>query len=68
MVDEPADNILVGEGIVFIEIDGSSKEFVLGQGQQLTLSTGYLVSMDETCQIDVSQFQATVKHIPHVCY
>ena len=44
---------ITGNGIVFIEIDGSNKEFVLTEGQQLILSTGYLVSMDETCKIDV---------------
>lgn len=44
---------LSGDGVVFIEIDGSHREFNLAAGQQLTLSTGYLVSMDETCTIDV---------------
>ena len=44
---------ITGDGIVFIEIDGSNKEFELKDGQQLILSTGYLVSMDETCKIDV---------------
>ena len=51
-----------GEGIVFIEIDGSNKEFILEQGQQLVLSTGYLVSMDETCTIDVQ----TVKGLKNI--
>ncbi len=44
---------LAGEGIVFLEIDGSSMDFTLQPGEQLVLSTGYLVSMDETCTIDV---------------
>ena len=48
---------ITGDGIVFIEIDGANKEFVLQSGQQLILSTGYLVSMDETCQIDVQTVQ-----------
>ncbi len=51
-----------GEGIVFIEIDGSYKEFELAEGQQLIMSTGYLVSMDETCQIDVQ----TVKGLKNI--
>ena len=51
-----------GEGVVFIEIDGASKEFELAQGQQLILSTGYLVSMDETCSIDVQ----TVKGLKNI--
>ncbi len=53
---------LSGEGIVFIEIDGSYKEFNLAEGQQLILSTGYLVSMDETCSIDVQ----TVKGLKNI--
>ena len=44
---------LTGEGIVFLEIDGASMEFELAAGQQQILSTGYLVSMSETCAIDV---------------
>ena len=53
---------LTGDGIVFIEIDGSSKEFNLDAGQQLVLSTGYLVSMDESCTIDVQ----TVKGLKNI--
>ena len=51
-----------GEGIVFIEIDGSSMEYELKEGEQLVLSTGYLVSMDETCTIDVQ----TVKGLKNI--
>ena len=51
-----------GEGTVFIEIDGSNKEFELAEGQQLVLSTGYLVSMSETCSIDVQ----TVKGLKNI--
>ena len=53
---------LTGDGIVFIEIDGSCEEFQLESGQQLVLSTGYLVSMDETCSIDVH----TVKGLKNI--
>ena len=53
---------LSGEGIVFIEIDGANKEFQLAAGQQIVLSTGYLVSMDETCSIDVQ----TVKGLKNI--
>jgi len=42
-----------GDGIVFIEIDGASKEFQLAQGQQLILNTGFLVTMEETCTMDI---------------
>ena len=51
-----------GEGTVFIEIDGSNKEFELEVGQKLVLSTGYLVSMSETCSIDVQ----TVKGLKNI--
>lgn len=51
-----------GDGVVFIEIDGSSKEFTLQPGQKMVLSTGYLVSMDETCSIDVQ----TVKGLKNI--
>ena len=53
---------LTGEGIVFLEIDGSSLTFELQQGEQKKLSTGYLVSMDETCTIDVE----TVKGLKNI--
>ena len=51
-----------GEGLVFIEIDGSYKEFELAEGQQIILSTGYLVSISETCSIDVQ----TVKGLKNI--
>lgn len=51
-----------GEGIVFIEIDGSTREFELAENEQLILSTGHLVSMDDTCQIDVQ----TVKGLKNI--
>lgn len=51
-----------GEGIVFIEIDGSSMEYELKEGEQLVLSTGYLVSMSETCSIDIE----TVKGLKNI--
>ena len=53
---------LTGEGIVFIEIDGSYKEFELKENEQLVLSTGYLVSMSDTCTIDVK----TIKGIKNI--
>ena len=53
---------ITGQGIVFIEIDGAYKEFELAQGQQLVLSTGYLVSVEETCSMDVQ----TVKGLKNI--
>ena len=53
---------LTGTGTVFLEIDGSSEVIELSQGEQKVLSTGYLVSMSETCSIDVQ----TVKGIKNI--
>ena len=53
---------LTGDGIVFIEIDGSYKEFELKDNEQIVLSTGYLVSMSEPCTIDVK----TIKGIKNI--
>lgn len=53
---------ITGEGMVFIEIDGSMKEFELEENQKLILSTGHLVSMDDTCSIDVQ----TVKGLKNI--
>lgn len=44
---------MTGEGIVFIEIDGSEFDYTLGEGEQLVLSTGHLVSMSESCKLDI---------------
>ena len=51
-----------GEGMVFLEIDGSSVPFDLKEGEKLILSTGYLVSMSETCSIDIEMVKG-VKNI-----
>ncbi len=53
---------ITGEGVVFLEVDGSSVEFDLKEGEQKILSTGYLVSMDETCKIDVQ----TIKGVKNI--
>lgn len=42
-----------GEGLLFIEIDGSCIEYDLQAGEQLILDTGHLVMMDSTCSMDV---------------
>lgn len=53
---------ITGNGIVFLEIDGSSMQYDLQTGQQMILSTGYLVSMSESCTLDVQ----TVKGIKNI--
>ncbi len=42
-----------GDGIVFLEIDGHCKEYTLGAGQSIVLSTGYLAAMTDTCSMDI---------------
>ena len=42
---------LSGEGIVFVEIDGSTVEYDLAPGQQMIVDTGYLAMMDGTCSM-----------------
>ena len=44
---------LSGNGIAFIEIDGSAMEYDLSAGQELLVSTGYLAAMEESCTMDV---------------
>lgn len=53
---------ITGNGIVFLEIDGASMQYDLAEGQQMILSTGYLVSMSESCKLDVQ----TVKGIKNI--
>lgn len=42
-----------GNGIVFLEIDGSVYDYDLVEGEKMIVSTGHLVSMSSTCSIDV---------------
>jgi uncharacterized protein (TIGR00266 family) len=42
-----------GEGLVFLEIDGSSYEYNLAPGERKIVDTGNLVMMDGTCTMDV---------------
>lgn len=42
-----------GEGIVFIEIDGSVIEYDLAAGEAILADTGYIAAMDATCSMDI---------------
>lgn len=42
-----------GNGMVFLEIDGSVVEYNLDPGESLMIDNGYLAAMDETVSIDV---------------
>lgn len=55
---------ITGDGLVFIEIDGSCKEFTLAAGQSIILDTGYLAAMSETCSMDV----VSVKGVKNVLF
>lgn len=44
---------VTGTGTVFIEVDGSSAQYDLAQGQKMIISSMHLVSMTESCQMDV---------------
>ena len=44
-----------GNGVVFLEIDGSTVEYNLERGQQMVIDTGYLAMMDETVKMDIQQ-------------
>ncbi len=46
-------NKLSGNGKVLLEIDGGSVEYDLAAGEKMTIDTGYLVMMDDTCSIDI---------------
>lgn len=45
---------LSGEGMVFVEIDGSTVEYDLAPGQQMIVDTGYLAMRDATCSRDIT--------------
>ena len=51
-----------GNGIVFLEIDGSAVEFDLAPGQRKILDTGYLAAMEGTCSLDVQSIKG-VKNV-----
>ena len=46
-----------GHGVVFLEIDGSCKEYQLGVGQSIIVDTGYLAAMSDTCTMDIVPVQ-----------
>lgn len=44
---------LSGQGIAFLEIDGSIVTKELAAGEQIIVDTGYLAMMDGTCSVDI---------------
>ena len=44
---------LSGQGTAFIEIDGYGCEYILKEGEEMIVDTGYLAAMDESCSMEV---------------
>lgn len=42
-----------GEGLLFIEVDGSAIKYSLAAGEKMIVSTSHLVMMSETCSMDI---------------
>ncbi|MBQ1704829.1 MAG: TIGR00266 family protein [Clostridia bacterium] len=55
---------LSGNGVAFIELDGSTVEYDLQPGQQIVVDTGYVAMMDATCKMEVQ----TVKGVKNVLF
>ena len=55
---------LSGQGLAFIEIDGSVVEYDLAAGQQIIVQTGSLAMMDATCSMDIQ----TIKGVGNVLF
>lgn len=53
---------LSGQGLAFVEIDGSVVTKELAAGEQIVVDTGYLAMMDGSCSVDV----VTVKGVKNV--
>ena len=48
---------LSGQGMAFIEIDGSTVEYNLEAGQQMLIDTGYLAMMDATVKMEIQKIK-----------
>ena len=48
---------LSGEGMAFLEIDGSVVEYDLAPNQSILIDTGYLAAMDATCTVDIERIK-----------
>lgn len=44
---------LSGQGVAFLEIDGSAVDIDLRPGEQMIVDTGYLAAMSASCQMDI---------------
>ncbi len=55
---------LSGQGTAFLEISGSAVEYDLQAGEQMTMATGFLAAMSETCSMDI----VTIKGVKNVLF
>ena len=55
---------LSGNGVAFVEIDGSAVKYNLQAGEQLIVDTGHVVLMSSSCKMDVQ----TVKGVKNVLF
>lgn len=55
---------LTGNGIAFIEIDGTAIKYNLEAGQKLVVDTGHVVMMDASCKLEVE----TVKGAKNIIF
>ncbi len=53
-----------GEGLVFLEIDGSAHTYEIPQGACKIIDTGYVAAMSESCRLEVR----TVKGVKNVLF
>lgn len=44
---------ITGNGLVFLEIDGHCKEYMLRAGESMIVDTGYVAAMSESCSMDI---------------
>ena len=51
-----------GNGVVFLEVDGSVVEKTLAPGEKLIVDTGYVAAMEGTCSMEIQ----TVKGVANV--
>lgn len=55
---------LTGNGVAFVEIDGSAIRYNLQAGEQIIVDTGHVVLMSSSCKMDVQ----TVKGVKNVLF
>ena len=48
---------VVGNGLLFLEVDGYCKEYTLREGESIVVSTGHLAAMSETCTMDIQMLR-----------